>query len=76
METIYVVQGFKPGKRGALQALPAVRASTEEQARGRAERLAETCAGVLAFAQTADAEKGEYEEPVILVRIGAVPDFD
>ncbi|KAF1011084.1 MAG: hypothetical protein E5299_01505 [Burkholderia gladioli] len=74
METIYFVQGFKAGKRGQLAPMPAVALQTESQARGRAERLGETCEGVLAWSQAADVEAGEYGEPVVLVRVGRVPE--
>lgn len=76
METIYVVQGFSVGKRGALFAMQPMMCQTESQARGRAERLGETCAGVIAFAQSADVEAGEYADPVLLVEIGRVPERD
>jgi hypothetical protein len=75
METTYVVQGFEAGKKGALIALPAVACKTEEQALGRAERLRHRCAGVVAFAQSADAEIGEYADPVVLVTYGDVPEM-
>ncbi|UPG86824.1 hypothetical protein L2Y94_05575 [Luteibacter aegosomatis] len=71
-ETIYVVQGFEAGKRGALKAMPPVTCATESQARDRAERLGVRCAGVIAFAQTADIDTGEYADPVMLVQLGQV----
>jgi len=73
-ETIYVVQGFTAGKRGALQPMQALSFPTESQARNRAERMAATCLGVMAFAQTADVEAGEYSDPVMLVQIGRLPE--
>jgi hypothetical protein len=76
METIYVVQGFMAGKRGALSPMQPLTFQTESQARGRAERVSETCAGVIAFAQSADIEAGEYADPVVLVEIGRVPERD
>lgn len=76
METIYVVQGFMAGKRGALVPMQPVTFKTEGQARGRAERLGETCRGVIAFAQTADTETGDYADPVILTSIGDVPEMN
>lgn len=75
METIYVVQGFESGKRGALVPLQAIAFPTETQARSRAERLAQTCDGVLAIAQAADIETGDYADPVILMSIGRVPEI-
>ena len=73
-ETIYVVQGFTAGKRGSLQAMQPLTFQTESQARNRAERMGETCLGVMAFAQTADIDAGEYSDPVMLVQLGRVPD--
>lgn len=75
METIYVVQSFGAGKRGALVPLQPVTFKTEGQAIGRAKRLAETCAGVLAFAQEADVDTGDYADPVILLSLGSVPEM-
>lgn len=49
--------------------------TAETRARGRAARLGETCQGVIAFAQPADVEPGEYADPVILESIGAVPEM-
>jgi len=74
-QTIYFVQGFKAGKRGQLVALEAVGCSTEIQAVGRAERLGEGCAGAMAWALTADVEAGEYGDPVVLARVGEVPEM-
>lgn len=75
METIYFVQGFVAGKRGQLAAMSAVAVQTESQALARAERLGETCKGVLAWSQTADVDAGEYGDPVVLARVGDVPDM-
>jgi len=75
METIYVVQGFVAGKRGALVALAPLTFKTESQARSRAARLGETCQGVIAFAQAADPDTGDYEDPVVLERQGNVPEL-
>lgn len=74
-ETIYFVQGFKAEKRGQLAAMPAVAFQTESQAVTRAERLGEACAGALAWRQTADVDAGEYGEPVVLARVGQVPEL-
>jgi hypothetical protein len=74
-ETVYVVQGFTAGKRGALVPMPPMTFKTESQARERAARLGETCQGVIAFAQTADIDAGDYAEPVVLERLGVVPEL-
>ncbi|HEY4292088.1 hypothetical protein [Luteibacter sp.] len=75
METIYVVQGFKAGKRGRPEAMPALSFKTEDEARRRAARLGETCIGVIAFVQSANADTGDYADPIMLERYGTVPDF-
>lgn len=75
METIYVVQGFTAGKRGALVPMQPLTFKTESQARGRAARLGETCVGVIAFAQAADIETGDYADPQVLETIGDVPEM-
>lgn len=74
METIYIVQAFKAGKRGRLEPMAPLTFQTERQAVARAERLGETCLGVIAFAQTADIEAGDYSDPVMLASIGTVPE--
>ncbi|MDF4024103.1 hypothetical protein P3W24_03845 [Luteibacter sp. PPL201] len=73
-ETIYVVQGFEAGKRGALKAMPPVTCATESQARDGAERMGVRCAGVIAFAQTADIDAGGHSDPVVLLQLGQVPE--
>ena len=75
METQYIVQGFVAGKRGRVEALPPMAFKTEDEARRRAARLGETCQGVIAFAQSADPEAGEYADPIILERHGEVPEL-
>jgi hypothetical protein len=75
METQYIVQGFVTGKRGRVEALPPASYKSEDEARRRAAKLGETCLGVIAFAQSADAEAGEYADPIILEKIGEVPDL-
>ena len=75
METIYVVQGFKSGKRGRVEAMPALSFKTENEARRRAVKLGETCLGVIAFAQAANPETGDYADPIMLETIGEVPEM-
>ncbi|PPQ28156.1 hypothetical protein [Rhodopila globiformis] len=73
-ETFYVVQAFRAGKGKRLTADPAIPCSSAEGARRRAEILAATKAGVVAFATSGDAELGEYDdEPTILFRAGRLP---
>jgi hypothetical protein len=74
-ETFYVVQAFRAGRGQRLTADPAIACKSAEGARKRAELLAATRAGVVAFSTSGDAELGEYDdEPAILFRAGRLPD--
>jgi hypothetical protein len=42
----------------------------------RAERLAITAAGAVAFSRTGDPASGEFEDAVVIKRFGEVPDGD
>jgi hypothetical protein len=75
METIYIVQSFSAGKRGRIVADKPLIYKTEDEAIRRAAKLADTVLGVIAFAQTADPELGDYSEPVVLATHGDVPDM-
>jgi len=73
-ETIFLVQAFKPGKGTRLNADPAIRCKTSDGARKRAESLALTSAGVVAFSTSGDAELGDYDdEPTIIFKTGRLP---
>jgi hypothetical protein len=73
-ETIYLVQAFEAGKGNRLSADPPIRCKSSESARRRAEILAVTKVGVVAFATSGDAELGDYdEEPTIIFKCGRLP---
>lgn len=73
-EIIYLVQTFKAGKGTRLVADTPIRCKSSDAARMRAESLATTKAGVVAFANSGDADLGEYdEEPTIIFRAGRLP---
>jgi hypothetical protein len=73
-ETIYLVQSFSPGKGKRLDADPPIKCISSESARRRAEGLASTKAGVVAFSTSGDPESGDYdEEPTILFKAGRLP---
>ncbi len=73
-ETVYLVQGYRPGKGTRLNADMPIRCKSSEVARRTAERLATIKAGVVAFATSGDAELGEYDdEPTIIFRTGRLP---
>jgi hypothetical protein len=73
-ETVYLVQAFSVGRRGRLDADPPIRCKSPESARRRAEDLALTKAGAVAFSTSGDAELGEYDEmPEIIFKAGRLP---
>jgi hypothetical protein len=55
-KTFYVVQPFIRGKRGGLKAEQAIQAPSANAALLRAERMAESKAGVLVFSQTSTSQ--------------------
>ena len=73
-ETLYLVQAFTAGKGTRLTADPPLRCRSLEVARKRAEDLAPTRAGVVAFSTSGDPELGDYDdEPTIIFRAGRLP---
>lgn len=73
-EIIYLVQAFKTGRGTRLIADTPIRCKSSDAARTRAETLAATKAGVVAFATSGDAELGEYDdEPTIIFKAGRLP---
>ncbi|HWX65617.1 MAG TPA: hypothetical protein VNZ27_04225 [Rhodanobacter sp.] len=72
MGTLYVVQGFSEVGDDVVADKPILH-GMEQLARTRGEMLAARYDGVLVYAQAADADRGEYSEPVILAKYGHVP---
>jgi hypothetical protein len=73
-ETIYLVQAFTPGRGTRLVADKPIRCNSSETALRRAEDMADTKAGVVAFSTSGDAELGDYDdEPTIIFRAGRLP---
>jgi hypothetical protein len=72
MGTLYVVQGFCEVDGGVIADKPILH-GMEQLARTRGAMLAGKRDGVLVYAQAADADRGEYSEPVILAKYGRVP---
>jgi hypothetical protein len=73
-ETIHLVQSFIAGRGKALKAEQAVACKTAEDARRKAERLADLRLGVVAFSTSGDPELGDYDEhPTILFKAGRLP---
>lgn len=75
MGTIYVVQGFHEVEGDVIADKPVLH-GMERLARSRGHALADRCAGVLVYAQGADADRGEYSPPTILASYGRVPHPD
>ena len=76
--TQHIVQPYRVAKRDRLVAADALPVRSAEVVRERAGRLFETgrYVGVDAYSVTADPDLGEYDEPVILVWLGRVPDYE
>jgi len=73
-ETIYLVQAFTTGRGTRLAADTPIRCKSSESALRRAEIMAETKAGVVAFSTSGDAELGDYDdEPTIIFKAGRLP---
>jgi hypothetical protein len=73
-ETIYVVRAFRSGKGAGLRADPPISCTSSDSARRRAESLATSTEGVVAFSVSGDAELGEYDdEPAIIFKSGRLP---
>ena len=73
-ETVFLVQSFRAGKGTRLTPDTPVRCRSEDVAMRKAEALATTKAGVVAFSTWGDAEAGDYdEEPTIIFRTGRLP---
>jgi hypothetical protein len=72
----YVVQAYQETKRGNLVALPAIEARDADHARRLLEHRLTVAAGAIAFSRRVDPDAGQYENPVILLCRGRVPDED
>lgn len=73
-ETVYIVQAYVAGRGKGLKAEPQVGCKSAEEARRKAERLADLRLGVVAFAASADVEMGDYDEnPLVLFKAGRLP---
>lgn len=76
-QTRYIVQPYQRGARGRLANGKAEMFETEDRARRRAKAVLEGGAlGVHVVRQSGAAELGDYDEPVILMSLGEVPQSD
>lgn len=75
-ETIHIVQPFaRPARQGFMPKLPQQFATAEEAAQ-RAEVIASSYAGVIAYSMDVDEDAGEYSDPRVLARYGELPEFE
>lgn len=70
MQTQYVVQSYSKGPRGRIIPNSPFIAKDVAHARRTAERMAATSHMVIAFANTGDAETGDFEEPKLIFAHG------
>ena len=77
-ETKFICQIYKKTSQGQLVIDESIECRSEIAAEMRAEKLWQSgnYEGVDALVIAADPEQGEYDEPVFLTRLGAVPDTD
>ena len=74
VETVYIIQAYVQGRGKGLKAEQQMGCTSAEEARRKAERLAPLRLGVVAFAVSADTERGDYDEnPTILFKAGQLP---
>jgi hypothetical protein len=73
--THYVVQAFRKGKRGKVEAEEPKIARDANNCRAMAERLSATRHAVVAFSRTGDSDTGDFDDPVILAVHGEVPEL-
>jgi hypothetical protein len=75
-ETVYVVQSYIAGKGDRLKADAPLACKSAESARRKAEQLAPTKLGVVAFSSSGDQALGDYDdEPTVLFKVGRLPDL-
>lgn len=70
MQTNFIVQSYSKGPRGKLIADTPFVAKDVAHARRTAERMATSSPMVIAFANTGDAETGDFEEPKLIYAHG------
>lgn len=75
-ETVYVVQTYIAGKGNGLKADPPVSCKSADAACRKAERLAPTKIGVVAFASSGDQDLGDYDDaPTVIFKAGRLPEL-
>jgi len=75
-ETVYIVQTYIAGSGNRLKADTPLPCKSAEFARRKAERLAPTKLGVVAFSNSGHQALGDYDdEPVVLFKAGRLPEL-
>jgi hypothetical protein len=72
---IHVVVAFTKTEDDEIAADPPQQMPTAGQATQRAKMQATTHAGAIAWSRTLEPDTGDYSDPVILVRLGTIPDW-
>jgi len=73
MVTYFVVQSFQRGKKGMLIPDQPRQARDQHHCQYLAEKLAESCASVVAFSRTGEPETGDWQDAIILAQFGETP---
>lgn len=71
---MFFVQVFEVGAKNRLVAGRSYEVTNADDAKRKANYLAEKVPGVVAFSQMVDAEAGDAEDPTLLAFYGRVPD--
>jgi hypothetical protein len=72
--TNYLVQAFVAGRGTGLKADKPIACKSADEARRKAERMASTKLGVIAYSTSGDADLGDYDdEPVYFFKTGQLP---
>ena len=74
--TLFVAVAFERDAEGELRAGAPARFPSAGAARGEARRMAKTAAGALAFSRTGDPASGDFQDAVVLLTSGEVPNLD
>ena len=72
--TTYLVQAFVAGRGASLRADKPIVCKSADEARRKAERMAPTKLGVVAYSTSGDSELGDYDDaPVYYFKAGQLP---
>lgn len=72
--TYFVVLPFVASQDGEILAEDALEAQSADAARRKAERLADSKAGVVAFSRSGDPDLGDFDDAIVLAKHGRLPD--